>query len=494
MISEKSFLQKKINKGIQLLKKKKFSDANKIFDYLEKKTSTKIIGLFFLGVIQIQRNNNLFAEKYFFQILELNPNHEDANLNLAFIYFKEKMYGKATVYLDKVIKINKNNLDALYHRGLIYFFLKDFNNAINYFEICINLDNNHIYSYLNLGHIFLRIKEFKKAILNYSKVLDIDTNNNTSKFNLSWCYYALLDFENAFKFYEYRKEKMLPGEKLNDVKNKLVCTEWFGENLNNKTILILSEQGIGDNIQFFRYLFWLKEKFNVNIYFYVDKKISHLFKNTSFKIISNLDNLKHVDYYKLLLSLPGILYSEKKEFYKRISYIKTNDDLDIIWKSKLNLNKKKRIALNWQGDPNFAFDNTRSIPLSFFKEILKINKFDFISLQKGLGKEQIRLCNFTDHIIDLSNEIDNYENAFEDTIAILKNIDLLITSDTAICHLAATLGIKTYLLLEYNPEWRWYIEKEYKCFYPELKIIQQSKPGDWSTVFKDLKNLLVNYK
>ena len=59
---------------------------------------------------------------------------------------------------------------------------------------------------------------------------------------------------------------MLPGEKLNDVKNKLVCTEWFGENLNNKTILILSEQGIGDNIQFFRYLFWLKEKFNVNIF------------------------------------------------------------------------------------------------------------------------------------------------------------------------------------------------------------------------------------
>ena len=71
------------------------------------------------------------------------------------------------------------------------------------------------------------------------------------------------------------------------------------------------------------------------------------------------------------------------------------------------------------------------------------------------------------------------------------NVDIFITSDTALCHLACTLGVKTYLLLENNPDWRWYIENEYKCFYPNLNIIQQSKPGDWISVFNKLKNLLI---
>ena len=365
MIPQKTFLEKKINKGIELLKKKDFSGAIKIFEYLKKNNSTKIIGLFFLGIIKIQQNDNNLAKKYFFQLLELNPNHEDANLNLALVYFKEQKYDESKIYLNKVIEINKTNINAYYHKGLIYFHLKDFNKAISYFEICTNLQNNHIYSYLNLGHCFLRIKKFDKAIENYSKVLALDTNNNTSKFNLSWCYFANLNFKNAFKFYEYRKEKTLPGEKLKEVNAKIKSNEWEGEDLDNKTILILSEQGIGDNIQFFRYLYWIHEKYNVDILFYTDEKISHLFKKSPFKIITTLDNLDHVDFHKLLLSLPGIYYKEKNTFYKKVDYIKPNSDLIIKWKSKLKNYKKPIIALNWQGNQNFAFDSTRSIPLSF---------------------------------------------------------------------------------------------------------------------------------
>jgi tetratricopeptide (TPR) repeat protein len=492
MIPQKSFLQKKIDKGIELLEKKNFSKATEIFNYLKKNNQTKLVGLFFLGIIQIKKNNSSLAEEYFLQILEIKPNHEDAILNLAFIYFGEKKYEKSTIFLDKVIKINKNNLNAFYHKGLIYFYSKDYENAIRYFDICINLNTNFLYSYLNLGHIYLRIKDFKKAIYNYIKVLKIDPNNNTSKFNLSWCYYSILDFDNAFNFYEYRKEKMLPGEKLNDVKNKFNCEEWFGENLDNKNILILSEQGIGDNIQFFRYLFWLKEKFNVKITFYVDKKLTNLFKDTPFNIVSNLDNLNDVNYYQHLLSLPGIFYKEEKKFQKHIPYIKAEDNLDQKWKMKLENYKKPIIGLSWQGDQNFAFDSTRSIALSFFKDILKIDTFKFISLQKGFGSEQIEFNNFSENLIDLSNEIDIGDNSFEDTIAILVNIDFLITSDTAIAHLAGTLGVKTYLLLEHNPEWRWYIENEYKCFYPNLDIIQQTEPGNWRAVFENLKELLKN--
>ena len=132
----------------------------------------------------------------------------------------------------------------------------------------------------------------------------------------------------------------------------------------------------------------------------------------------------------------------------------------------------------------------RSIPLSYFKNILQKENYKFISLQKNFGSEQIKLNNFDNILQDLSNEIDVGKNAFEDTISIIKNIDCLITSDTAIAHLAGTLNIKTFLLLSYNPEWRWHIELKYKCFYPNMKIIQQEKPNDWESAFLKLKALL----
>jgi len=132
--------------------------------------------------------------------------------------------------------------------------------------------------------------------------------------------------------------------------------------------------------------------------------------------------------------------------------------------------------------------------LSFFKEILEIDKFSFISLQKSFGVEQIKINNFEKKLVNLSSIIDNNDNAFEDTVAILMSVDCFITSDTALCHLASTLNVKTYLLLENNPDWRWFIEKKFKCFYPNIKIIQQDDPGNWCSVFSELKeNLIKNF-
>ena len=122
---DKSFLEKKIKKGMYFLEKEKFSEAIEIFKYLKKNDQTKIIGMLFLGVVEIKRKNNILAKKIFYDILKIDSNHEDANLNLALVYFDEKNYEKTEYYLNQVIKINKNNLTAIYHKGLVCFFNKD---------------------------------------------------------------------------------------------------------------------------------------------------------------------------------------------------------------------------------------------------------------------------------------------------------------------------------------------------------------------------------
>ena len=487
MNSVNSFLEKQISKGIKLLEAENLIDAEKIFKKLSQNISSQIISFLFLGIIQIKKKNNIKAKEFFEKILIIDNEHQDANLNLGLIYFDENDFEKANFYFDKVIKTNKININANYHKGLISLFTKKYDSAKVYFNICKQIDENFFNSYMNLGHIYLREKNFDKAIENYKKVIDLDQNNNNAKFNLSWCYFAISDLDNAFKYYEFRKEKTKSSEKLVKIKEKLQINEWFGENLNKKKIVIIGEQGIGDNIQFFRYLFSLKKKYDVEIFFYTEDNLKFLFKETSFQIISNLENISKIDYYQHLLSLPNIFYRKDKKIEKQISYIKIDKKNDAEWKKKLKLFKKPIIALNWQGNKNYLYDDKRSIKLSYFKNIFKIYKYDFISLQKNFGNEQIKENNFSKFIANLSNEIDNGPNAFEDTISILNNIEMLITSDTAIAHLAGTLNVKTYLLLNYNPDWRWFLELKNKCFYPSVKIIQQDKMDDWESVLKKLE-------
>ena len=490
MSFDNSFLEKQISKGIKLLESGNLIDADKIFKKLSQNEITKTISYLFLGIIQIKKKNNIQIKNFFEKILNIDNYHQDANLNLGLVYFNENDFKKANFYFDKVIKINKTNINAHYHKGLINLFENNYDSAKIQFNICKDIDKKFFYAYMNLGHINLREKNFVSAIENYTKVIEIDQNNNNSKFNLSWCYFAISDLDRAFKYYEFRKEKTESREKLLNIKKKFQINEWFGEDLNKKKIIIIGEQGIGDNIQFFRYLFSLKKQYDVEIFFYTDEKLKFLFKNSPFQIISNLENISEIHYYQHLLSLPGIIYRKNKAIQERISYIEINKQSKEEWKKTKHF-KKPIVALNWQGNKSYFYDDKRSIKFSNFENILKINKYDFISLQKNFGYEQIKKNNFSKFITDLSMDIDNGPNAFEDTISILSNIETLVTCDTSIAHLAGTLNIKTYLLLSYNPDWRWFIEIQKKCFYPDLKIIQQKVYGDWDEVFKQLEDILV---
>ena len=485
-----NFLKKQIEKGIGYIESNNLKEAQKIFKDITNNKKSELIGYLFLGIIQIKIKNFTVAKSFFNKILIVEPNNQDANLNLGLVFLEEKNYETAILFFDKVIKISKNNLNAHYHKGLSYFLIQKYDQAIDSFKVCTELNKNFYPSYLNLGHIYLRTKNFEKSIKNYNELLKFDPNHNNAKFNLAWNYFALMKLDRAFKYYEFRNGKINPNTKTLEIIQKFQPKEWSGENLNNKKICIISEQGIGDNIQFFRYLYNIKEKYNAEIIFYTEQKLQHLFSNSPFKIICNLNEINNIDYYQHLLSLPGIFFKQKKEIQKNIPYIKIDLKNDAKWKKKLSKFKKPVIALNWQGDKNFLFDDTRSIKLSYFKRLIQIKKYNFISVQKNFGSEQIKLNKFSDKIEDLAQEIDQNNKTFEDTISILNNVDMLITSDTAIAHLAGTMQINTYLLLNYNPEWRWHIETKIKCFYPTINIVQQDKINDWVGVLKKLEKTI----
>ena len=183
--------------------------------------------------------------------------------------------------------------------------------------------------------------------------------------------------------------------------------------------------------------------FIISIIFQIKKKLFHLFKNKDLDLREGKGKLPIFDYFIFLLSLPKIIYLQEKILVKNLNYIKINNDNLKKWETKLRVFKGKKIGISWQGDQYYIRDSMRSVELKIFEPLFKNKKLNFINLQSGFGKEQIRHFKFKDKLIDFSDEIEEEENAFEETISILKNLDLIITVDSALAHLAGTLEVNT---------------------------------------------------
>ena len=487
---DQSFLKKKIENGLKYLKSKKFNEATKCFEYLIKNKKTEITGLLYLGIISIEQNKEDDALKFFNKILDKDNYHENANINSGLIYFRKKNFDKSSIYFEKILSKDNKNLIANLHKGIIDYKNLNFLSALNHFKICDEI-NEKIPQLKNyLGNIYFKQNKIDLAIKHYKSAILQNNNDSRSKYNLSKCYFSKLLYKDALDLFEHRLS-FNKNSKADEVIKKFNPKTWNGESLEGKSILIVSEQGIGDTIQFARYLFYIHEKFKCKIYFYVNKKFLYLFNNCPFTVVTDLNNISSINYYQYLMSLQRIYFKENNNFFKNINYIKAKESLDKKWKKIFSKKTKPTIALNWQGNPKYTEDHLRSISLKYFENIVKNEKYNFISLQKGYGSDQIKLNNLSKYIVDFSNQIDLENDIFQDTISILKNIDLLITSDTALAHLAGTMEINTYLILNYNPEWRWLIETNNKCFYSKnLHIIKQKNYNDWQSAIDQLREKL----
>ena len=421
--------------------------------------------------------------------IQINPNYVNTHFNLGIVFKELEEYQKAIYCYEKAIQLNPSCTDAYLNLGVVFEDLKEHQKAISYYKKAIEIQPNYVKAYYNLGIIFNELEEHKKAISCYEKAIEIQPNFAEAHTNLGLLLLLLSNFQKGLDEYEWRKKVPTRRDyKLNDIES----LEWQGEDLTNKTILILSEQAVGDTIQFARYLYMLQDKYLATIIFRTSKKLIHLFSKSKFKVISNDETLPKHDFHKYLLSLPQIFYQKTKNFSRQINYIPKDTKIVSKWRNKLNSIKGLKVGINWQGSATYAGDRLRSIPLNYFERLFTIEKINFINLQKGFGTEQIKNFKYKDKLYDFSSEVDNGKNAFEDTIGILQNIDLVVTSDTALPHLSATLGVKTWLLLPYSPDWRWFLELKNSPWYEHVKLYRQEEFNKWDSIFDIVKKDLVN--
>ena len=467
--------------------------AEKVLTNLLAHDPKYIPGYLSLGLVYEQNKKIEKAINCYKTVIELDPTEIKAYLNLATILKQDLKYADAVkVYQDAIIK-NPNNHYILSNLGNLFYIQHKYEDAIICHQRAIRAKPNSHIVHFNYANTLVNAGKFTEAIEAYKTTSKINPTFFRSKINLGSALLSMSNFDEGFKEYSYRIYEDKNLKTLIHKKNLI----WKGENLKDKTILIVAEEGLGNTIQFSRYLETLNQ-LNGKIIFKCQEEIHHLFENLNFieQIVSLDTEIENFDYWCPLQSLIYLLTPDLNSNCPLPTEIKINDNKMLEWETLIEINNNVKVGLNWQGSKSNPRVKNNSIDLKFFNSLVKNQSANFISLQKGSALSDIEKYKLESDIINYDLLIDSGSQKFLDTAAIIKFLDLVITTDTSIAHLAGTLGTQTWLLLPKVSDWRWLNTKDETIWYDNFRIYRQKVQGDWSEVFsrveKDCDQLINN--
>ena len=269
---------------------------------------------------------------------------------------------------------------------------------------------------------------------------------------------------------------------------------WTGNSLDRKTILVVTEQGFGDTIHFIRYSSLLKARYNCHILVKCDPSLVSLLATCpDIDGLVGDDDDVDFDYFVPLMDLPGLFEDTLSTVPNRIPYLRADPDRLAKWRTYFTKYTGVRIAVVWQGNPTNAADHLRSFALQDLVCLNSLEGITLFSIQKHFGLEQLQEVEHQLKIVPLGHMLDNETDAFLDTAAVLEHVDLLVSADTALAHLAGALGVTTWLVLPTIPDWRWCLDRDDTPWYPRTTLFRQSVRGNWRDVFDRVKDRLLKY-
>ena len=467
-----------------------WNKAQEIYQHLLKENPNNYAVLQNYGPLLAQLREYKLAKDVFQKCLKIKPNDSLLLYNYGKFFHDQKNYEKAIEYYNKSFEKNPKNAMAQYNIGNIYFAKKQFENAIDKFKKVTEINPSHSFAYNNIGLALKKLGNFDGALKFYKKAISVNKDFIDSHVNYGTLLLLMNKLDLGFKEYEWRKKSRTFSDYLNYSKLQIESPIWKNQNLEKKTILVFAEQGIGDLIQFSRYLFYLADKYNCKVVLRLKQNLAHFFDDSRLKIISENDKIPKHDYHNHLASLPGLFYEKNKNFPKTINFIKEKNEITEKWKKILKKYNGLKIGIN---SHSTATVGERIIPIENFSNLTKIKKINFFVIQKDFNKNNMKLINQNSNV-NYFEDLDKSGKPFEDTIGITKNLDLLITADTSLGHLSATLGKPTWIALPFVSDWRWFQDKNKSVWYDTVKLFRQKKIGNWGQVFemmyKDLKKKL----
>ena len=417
------------------------------------------------------------------QALRVAPKDASAYALIARAYNQQNQTSKAQSSYHSAHNHAPENPDYLYNLALFYQENKFFPEAEEHYLKLLSKHPKYADASANLGRLYQDTNRPELAQHYYEIDLKLRPNDPDSHFNLAFIHLLTGNYENGWQEYEWRFKRTA-------VKRTYPHTfkqpRWDGTPFPGQTLLVHGEQGFGDNLQFLRYLPLVKE-FGGRVLFEVPKLLVPLFTN-----YPGIDQLltydyqqktqENFDFFIPLLSLPLIFKTTPTSIPKPKPLLTAPHQLCSTWQKRL-ASPNYKVGLVWGG---------HSLPGSaeLFRPLCYIDGIDFYGLQTGVPAHEIpTLIDSPNFLSNLGSEI----HSFADTAAIISQLDLVITIDTATAHLAGAMGCKVWVLLPFAPDWRWFLERKDSPWYPNMRLFRQSKAGNWQPVISTIKRELEQF-
>jgi Flp pilus assembly protein TadD len=494
------------------------AQATYIYEQILKTSPSEPQALNGLGVLAIRGGRHVDAEQYLRQAIAAWPSDPAFHNNLSETFRQQGRLSEALGACRKALELAPRSSQLHNNVGVILKQQGDLQGAVDSFRRGIELDPAAGHVHYNLANAWSELRRLDLAEVSYRRALELAPgsydilNNfaNTLELQGNWSE-AMDRLDAALRLRpDYAQAhrnrallKMLMGNlaegwaeyewrwKVPDVKSSgFPQPRWQGESLAGRTILLCAEQGLGDTLQFIRYAPLVKAR-GGQVVIQCPEMLHRLLGNTPGidRFAAGEGSLETFDCQIPLLSLPTIFGARPEDIPADVPYLFAEPDRVARWKQRLAGDESLKIGIAWQGNPGYGGDYYRSIPLAHFEALARVPGVKLFSLQRGQGREQLSQVGSAWNVVDFDDALDQ-EGAFVDTAALMMNLDLVITSDTAIAHLAGGLGVNVWVALQFSPNWRWLLSGADSPWYPTMRLFRQSRFGDWGGVFQEMAEVL----
>ena len=433
--------------------------------------------------LRYHREGNLDYAKYVYQhVLGIDPQNADALHLLGVSVYQSEQYDIAINLITQAIQIDSTK--PLFFTNLGNAFQKQGKSekSVQAYQKAIQIQPGYAEAYFNLGNSLREQGKLKESTQALQKAIQIQPDYADAHFNLAMLLLLQGQFVEGWEKYEWRWDSSLKSQKRN-FKRPL----WDGTSLSSKSILIYAEQGFGDSIQFARYIDLFPD--TATIIVACQPALKSLLKSIECidTLVTKGEDIPNFDFHAPIVSLPHIFGTVLETIPAKIPYLYPDKNPDFSFLSDDERDLKVGIA--WAGSPTHINDRNRSISLNNFKCLLDIKGCEFFSLQVGEHHRDIKQCGYSRIIKDLGKQFTNFHH----TASVILQLDLVISVDTAVAHLAGALGKPVWTLLPFIPDWRWMLNRSDSPWYPSMTLFRQRKRGDWHSVFQEIRLTLTQY-
>lgn len=402
----------------------------------------------------------------------------------ASIWSQQDRPVEALRMLDRAARAAPHLTDTHFQRGVVLTTLARYEESAAAFDRALVLRPQFAEILINRAIPLSHLGRFEEALASLDEAVRYDPRNPALLFNRGTLRLLMGDFERGWQDYESR----LARPDIQVSRPKVTGVPWHGQALGGKSILVYAEQGFGDTFQFIRLL--KHPAFaEARLTFRIDPRLRRVCRHflEGIDVVDDLESGASFDYVAALLSLPRALGIRLDTIPREIPYLYPDPERKDHWARRLGPGFK--VAINWQGNPKAATDVGRSVPLESFAPLAAVPGVRLLSVQKHNGLEQLQRLP-AGFAVELLEPFDAGADAFIDLAAILAHVDLVVTSDTAVAHLAGAMGRPVWVALKRVPDWRWLLAREDSPWYPTMRLFRQTTSGDWDEVFARIARAL----